>query len=97
MYSVVLNILHTQKNKLKDVGYFNNDFNCFCQVNKMELDDKSSTDPLMFALIDKTPRSNLHLICQAPSDQVKQNWVSQIRAILEMQKDFLAGNAVAEY
>ncbi|KAK2148868.1 hypothetical protein LSH36_478g02010 [Paralvinella palmiformis] len=76
-----------KKNNLSNPGYI---YKNSLMVNKMELDDKSSTDPLIFALIDKTPRSNLHLICQAPSDQVKQNWVSQIRAILEMQKDFLA-------
>jgi len=76
-----------KKNNLSNPGYI---YKNSLMVNKMELDDKSTNDPLTFALIDKTPRSDLHLICQAPSDQVKQNWASQIRAILEMQKDFLA-------
>ena len=63
----------------------------------MDLDDKSSGDSLMFSLTDKKPLSGIHLICQAPNDQVKQNWVSQIRQILNMQKDFLKGNENHKY
>ena len=48
-------------------------------------------DPLTFTLIDKTPGSDLRIVIQAPSEDVKQNWVTQIRSILDMQGDFLKG------
>ena len=48
-------------------------------------------DPLTFMLIDKTPGSDLRIVIQAPSEDVKQNWVTQIRSILDMQGDFLKG------
>ncbi len=57
----------------------------------MALNDKG-TEPLTFVLNDKTPGSDLKLIMKAESDEIKQNWVSQIRSILDMQGDFLRGN-----
>ncbi len=62
------------------------------QANKMSLQQAPvDGDPLTFTLIDKTPGSDLRIVIQAPSDDVKQNWVTQIRSILDMQGDFLKG------
>ncbi len=63
------------------------------QANKMNLDKSGGTDPMQFVLIDKTPGSDLKLILQAPSEEIKQNWVTQIRSILDMQGDFLKGRS----
>jgi len=60
----------------------------------MELDEKAGDDRLRFALRDKTPGSQLMLVCQAPSDEVRQNWITQISSILDMQGDLLRGNSV---
>lgn len=57
----------------------------------MAMQENSSDDALMFTLIDKKPKSDLKLICQAPSDDIKQNWISQIRSLLDMQGKFLQG------
>ena len=58
----------------------------------MSLDQRGTeNDPLTFTLIDKTPGSDLRIVIQAPSEDVKQNWVTQIRSILDMQGDFLKG------
>ena len=48
-------------------------------------------NPLVFKLMDKTPGSHKELLVQAPSDDVKQNWVTHIQSILDMQIDFLQG------
>jgi len=48
-------------------------------------------EPLQFVLNDKTPSSDLKLICQAPSEEVKENWTSQLRSILDMQGNMLRG------
>jgi len=57
----------------------------------MSMDDKIPGEPLLFALRDKTPQSDLKILCQAPSEDIKDNWTSQLRSILEMQGDFLRG------
>ena len=61
------------------------------QVNKMSLDENGDGDPLRFKLVDKTPGSDLRLLCQAASPEEKQNWVSQINNILKMQENFFKG------
>lgn len=55
------------------------------------MDDKVPGEPLMFILIDKSPNSDLKLICQAPSEDVKENWTTQLRSILDMQGNLLRG------
>ena len=65
------------------------------QINKMTIQDKLAEDPLRFLLGDKTPGSELALICQAPSEEVKLNWVTQIKSLLDMQGDFLRGQSVS--
>jgi len=58
----------------------------------MALDENAGDDRLRFVLTDKTPSSDLQLICQTPDDEVRQNWITQIRSILDMQGDLLRGN-----
>jgi len=57
----------------------------------MALDENVGDDSLRFVLTDKTPSSDLQLICQAPDDEVRQNWITQIHSILDMQGDLLRG------
>jgi len=61
------------------------------QVNNMSMNDKMVGEPLLFVLLDKTPQTDLKIVCQAPSEEVKDNWTSQLRSILEMQGDLLRG------
>ena len=49
------------------------------------------TNPLVFKLVDKTHGAQKELLVQPPSDDVKQNWVTHIKSILDMQTDFLQG------
>jgi len=62
------------------------------QVNNMALAENAGDDRLRFILTDKTPSSDLQLVCQVPNDEVRQNWITQIRSILDMQGDLLRGN-----
>ena len=57
----------------------------------MGLQESGNSGDLTFTLTDKAPGSDLKLVMQAPTEQVRQNWVSQIRSILDMQGDFLKG------
>jgi len=59
----------------------------------MALDENAGGDRLRFVLTDKTPSSDLQLVCQAPNDEVRQNWITQISSILDMQGDLLRGNS----
>lgn len=75
-----------KKNNLSHPGYI---YKNSMKINNMAMQENSSDDALMFTLIDKKPKSDLKLICQAPSDDIKQNWISQIRSLLDMQGKFL--------
>ena len=62
----------------------------------MALDDTGAGDPLRFILIDKNPSSaDLKLLCQAPSEEVRQVWLERIRSLLDLQGDFLRGTFVS--
>ncbi|XP_022663645.1 triple functional domain protein-like isoform X3 [Varroa destructor] len=59
------------------------------QVNKMSLHE-DQTDPLKFCLTSKNPlQEGLTLVLQAQSSEHRQEWVSNIRALLDTQQDFL--------
>jgi len=60
----------------------------------MALNENAGSDKLQFVLTDKAPSSDLQLVCQAPNDEVMQNWVTQIHSILDMQGDLLRGKSV---
>jgi len=64
------------------------------QINNMSMNDNISGEPLMFSLLDKTPQTDLKIHCQAPSEEVKDNWTTQLRSILDMQGDFLRGRCI---
>ncbi|XP_064466147.1 triple functional domain protein-like isoform X2 [Ornithodoros turicata] len=61
------------------------------QVNKMSLNEHTEDgDPLKFALCSKDPhQEGLTFVIQTPSMESRTEWVSNIRAILETQLDFL--------
>jgi len=74
---------------------------CVTQVNNMALEDCALSgcpeDTLVFALLDKTPLINLKLVCQAQSEEAKQNWMTHLRSLLDMQGDFLRGSGTAMF
>ena len=55
----------------------------------MAIDTKDGT--LMFIVYDKLPHGDSRLLFQAPSEEVKQVWVTQIASMLNMQGDFMRG------
>ncbi|KAK7507484.1 hypothetical protein BaRGS_00001419 [Batillaria attramentaria] len=59
------------------------------KVNKMSMTNVVEGEPLKFVLIDRTPGSDMKYIIQAPSEEVKDTWIKEIRSILDMQGDFL--------
>lgn len=61
------------------------------QVNKMALIDKSDDgDPTKFILKSKDPQQEgVAFVCQGQTQQLRDEWVSNIRAILDTQLDFL--------
>lgn len=59
------------------------------KVNKMSMTENVDNDPIKFMLKDQTPGADMKFLIQAPSEDVKNTWVSAIKKILEMQKDFL--------
>jgi triple functional domain protein len=75
-----------KKNNLSNPGYI---YKNSLKVNNMTLNEKGANDPNGFMLVDKTPGSDLKVIVQAPSEDVRQNWVTQIRSISDMLVDFL--------
>ncbi|XP_029657628.1 kalirin isoform X4 [Octopus sinensis] len=58
-------------------------------VNKMSMNENAEGDDLKFILIDRTPDSNMKYIIQAPTEEIRDEWIAQIRSILDMQGDFL--------
>eukprot|EP00914_Ancora_sagittata_P034740 GHVO01070100.1.p1 GENE.GHVO01070100.1~~GHVO01070100.1.p1 ORF type:complete len:565 (+),score=84.97 GHVO01070100.1:524-2218(+) len=77
--------IQKKKNNMSNPGYI---FKHSIKVNKMSLDEAGDGDPMRFKLIDKTPGSDLRLLCQASSLEERQNWVSHIQNILRMQENF---------
>lgn len=76
-----------KKNNMSHPGYI---YKNSMKINNMALQESSSDDPpLVFTLIDKKPKADLKLTCQAQSDDVTLNWISHIRSLLDMQGDFL--------
>jgi hypothetical protein len=61
------------------------------QINNMGMDETIGDIPTRFLLVDKMPSSSLQLLCQAPNEEMKQNWVTQIRSLLDMQGDIVRG------
>jgi len=58
----------------------------------MSLDDAIENEPFMFKLVDKSPdRLDTAVYIQTPHKENKDMWTSQIKAMLDMQGDFLRG------
>ena len=51
-------------------------------------------DSLHFQLIDRTPRSDLRILCSAGSDEEKATWIQLINEQLDLQKNFLNGKSL---
>lgn len=64
------------------------------QVNNMslEVDSSGASSPLRFIIVDKTPGVHVQLVCQAPDQESRNDWVVQLRSLLDMQGDFLKGS-----
>lgn len=60
----------------------------------MSMTEKVEGEPLRFVLVDRTPGTDMRFIVQAPSEEVKNEWITQIRSILDMQGDFLRGKFI---
>jgi hypothetical protein len=58
------------------------------KANKLSLKDKGDS-PTQFQLMDKSPGVDLTLVCEASSEEMKQNWITQIKSILELQSNFI--------
>ena len=62
------------------------------QVNNMALQESvTGFDALHFQLIDRTPRSDLRILCHAGSDDEKATWMQHINAQLRQQQNLLEG------
>ena len=61
---------------------------CF-QANKMALKEQAD-DPVSFILLDKTHGQEImSLHCEASSPEMKQNWLTHIKNILELQSKII--------
>lgn len=65
--------------------------NKFLQVNKMSVTESvDDGDDCKFILRSTDPKKpNLSFVCQASSEDVREEWVTTLLSILQTQKDFL--------
>ncbi len=77
-----------QKTQFSDPMYIHKNH---LQVNKMSLIDKvEDSDPTKFVLKSKDPQQEgVAFVCQGLTKEIRDEWVSNIRAILDTQLDFL--------
>ncbi|KAK4310789.1 hypothetical protein Pmani_017672 [Petrolisthes manimaculis] len=86
--SIIFSESGRKKNQFSNPVYA---YKSYLQVNKMVLEEKvDDGDPLKFMLLSTDPRKpNYSMICQGSSEDDRNTWVSQIRYLLQTQKDFL--------
>ncbi|XP_069191995.1 triple functional domain protein isoform X3 [Procambarus clarkii] len=86
--SIIFSESGRKKNQFSNPVYA---YRSHLQVNKMTLEEKvDDGDPLKFLLKSADPRKpNLAVVCQGATDDDRNQWVSQIRHLLQTQKDFL--------
>lgn len=53
--------------------------------------NEEDEEEMKFTLVDKTPASDLKLVCQASTEDSYKTWTSIIRTLLDIQGDFLRG------
>lgn len=58
------------------------------QVNKMSLETASGENCFLLKSVDPN-KTTVGVVCQAPSPELLEQWLSTIRNILQTQKDFL--------
>ncbi|MPC97645.1 Triple functional domain protein [Portunus trituberculatus] len=86
--SIIFSESGRKKNQFSNPVY---QYKSHLQVNKMSLIEKvEDGDPLKFLLKSTDPhKPHLAFICQGASEDDRNQWVSQIRHLLQTQKDFL--------
>ncbi|XP_071527234.1 triple functional domain protein isoform X3 [Panulirus ornatus] len=86
--SIIFSESGRKKNQFSNPVYA---YRSHLQVNKMSLEEKvDDGDTLKFLLKSTDPRKpNLAFVCQGATDDDRNQWVSQIRHLLQTQKDFL--------
>ncbi|KAG0715143.1 Triple functional domain protein [Chionoecetes opilio] len=86
--SIIFSESGRKKNQFSNPVY---QYKSHLQVNKMSLIEKvEDGDPIKFLLKSTDPhKPNLAFICQGASEDDRNQWVSQIRHLLQTQKDFL--------
>ncbi|XP_069951615.1 triple functional domain protein isoform X1 [Cherax quadricarinatus] len=86
--SIIFSESGRKKNQFSNPVYA---YKSHLQVNKMNLEEKvEDGDPFTFLLKSADPRKpNLAFVCQGASEDDKNQWVSQIKHLLQTQKDFL--------
>ncbi|XP_063844125.1 triple functional domain protein-like isoform X3 [Scylla paramamosain] len=86
--SIIFSESGRKKNQFSNPVY---QYKSHLQVNKMSLTEKvEDGDPLKFLLKSTDPhKPHLAFICQGASEDDRNQWVSQIRHLLQTQKDFL--------
>lgn len=57
----------------------------------MVMEPNLPDEPLRFMLTDKSPGSDAKYLIQCPNEEVKNNWVSSLKSILDMQGFFTIG------
>lgn len=78
-----------RKNNLSQPGYI---YRSSLKVNNMTLKENvPGYDSLHLQLIDKTPGSELRILCLTSDEADKDMWIEQINIQLSMQTDLLAG------
>lgn len=60
----------------------------------MVMEPNVPDDALRFMLTDKSPGSDAKYLIQCPSEEVKNNWVSSLKSILDMQGFFTIGKGL---
>ncbi|XP_050733039.1 triple functional domain protein-like isoform X4 [Eriocheir sinensis] len=86
--SIIFSEQGRKKNQFSNPVY---QYKSHLQVNKMNLQEKSDDgDPLKFQLKSADPhKPNTAYVCQGVTEDERNQWVSQIRHLLQTQKDFL--------
>lgn len=86
--SIIFSESGRKKNQFSNPVYA---YKSHLQVNKMSLVEKADDgDPLKFTLQSTDPRKpHLAFVCQGATEDNRNQWVSQIRHLLQTQKDFL--------
>lgn len=60
----------------------------------MVMEPNVPDDALRFMLTDKSPGSDAKYLILCPSEEVKNNWVSSLKSILDMQGFFTIGKGL---